>query len=405
MKWYRLFCHATLALWFGLVAPATANEVVLELTPVGSLKLDIVRSLNPAIEPDLAGDIASATMFDESGPTWTFPLSQLSDYRTRLSLRIEGEPPHRYPSTPLNLSLPYRSQKPLRIVLPFVADFDNERLKAVYRNEAISTTPDDFLGDFLHATMRIDFLTANELPEIDGITRNLVHSLVIYGNSMARLIGETEWFGIPADFETKREMMQRAVTKANFDDRFASQISVSRLEDAKQRAERATHQLYGRYFRAIADLQGDIQCNEIFPIALPFYEHLRDMQQDRYAQIREHARFTRSQVLNETVRCFDLLLSRRDGARVALQVVIERKFGGLDAKGMHALLYRYLSDERRQIIREIPGCPGCKWFLYSQRDRIRDCSSSSTRCLRRHRLARRFPPVHRERSSTCRQLT
>lgn len=352
MNLYRRICPAALSLGLALATPAYANEVVFEITPLGSLDPDIIESLQPIVEPtDLVGDLSSGASFDASRRQWLVPLGQLSEYSTRVSLQLEGGPSHFYPERPLNLSLPYRSQR-LKIVIPALDSFDSERLRAVYRNEELSATAGDVLNDFVHVTMQIDYLTDGQLPDTIDITPTLARSLVIYGNSMARLIDGTEWFGVPADFFFKRALMQNALYKAETNDRFADEISVERLLKARDRADAATHAVYRRYYVAIADLQSDIQCNEIFPISLPFYKHLRDVSSESYVGIREEAGFTRSMVLNETVRCFNRLLSIRDGARFALESVVDSKFDGLGAIDMHALLTRYLAYERSQIIRE-----------------------------------------------------
>lgn len=337
--------------------PAGAREVEIELVPVGNLRGAQVDQMSPFIDPvDILTDLPEGASLDIDGPPWRIRLDDLTRYRTQLKLSVGAED-RAFPATPLNVSLPYRQQKPLRIVVPFLDKFDNRHIRSVFEDETLSSTADDHLTDFIQATMKIDFLTEGRIPRTDDMTPNLARTLLVYANSMTWLVENTDWFGVPSDFETKREMMKRAIIRARNDPRYTRRAAIARLQGAKERAERARFSVYRRYFAAIADLRGEIQCNEIFPISLPFYEHLRELPRADYDRVRSNARFTRSQVLNETVRCFDLLLGRRDGARMAAKVVQERKFGGRDASEMRSLLARYLDDERRNVIREAGGVP------------------------------------------------
>ncbi|WP_299653021.1 hypothetical protein [uncultured Jannaschia sp.] len=350
-----------------IVGPSFINaaEVTFEITPLSNLNSEIVSSLKPALVPmGLIGDLDPEGFFDRVNGKWIVPIQPLDHYLTELSIRIEGAGPHAYPPSPIALALPYRDQKPLELIIHFLDMPVSERVSRAYGDAALSQTPGDLLSDFLFATKQLTQLTNDEIPSIEEVTPVLTRTLVVYGEALGRLVDETDWFGIPSNSEIILEMMRVALDKTRVDARFADRINVGRLVAAKGRAESAEYLVYRRVYSAIESLNDDLGCNEIFPIALPFYHDLAGMSPDDYRKVREQARITKSHVLAETTRCFRMLLTKNSSGLVgALPQVVEGKFGGLSAREMRNSLDVSLRNERRALLREtglsgelIPSC-------------------------------------------------
>lgn len=310
--------------WAGMASGLGAAEVEIRLAPLGG---EEIASLSPAVIPrELLDDRSPAAAFDEVSRQWVISVRPLESYLTELSLHLEKPDSSRFPRPPLHLALPYRDGV-FEVVMPLSAEPDGMRAWSAYRGDVPAEDSRDYLIDFLQASVLIDFLIQDAAADTVEPTPALARALVVYAESVERLLSETGWFGVPVDVHDHAEMIKRVLAAAATDDDLAGQINTGRVANALDLVKGAEHRLYARIWRALEEVPS-LHCNESFPVLRSFYSHLQQLSRERYVRIRDANSFTRTQVLLQGTSCFRRLLTIDPGSRYAVPQVIAGAFGG-----------------------------------------------------------------------------
>ncbi|WP_308915526.1 hypothetical protein [Jannaschia sp. LMIT008] len=336
------------ALWTAVAATvAPAQGVRLAVVPLGIPTDGDGVSLHSVTEhADLMDE--NVHVFDSLRPDrWSIPVRP-TQFRNDARLRIAHDGAPDTPLATIGITLPYMATGEEKAIVQVVERHDGAKVRAAYRNEALAKGPIDWMSNMVHAARQVDSVTGGGTLTVDEISPVVARGMVVYANSVSRLVEKTNWFDFPSDLEQRRDLLSLARTRATRDEGF--QVSAARLERAERELDAAAGILYGRYWQAIKDTNANTRCFGTFPVTLAFHDHLRGLDAELYDTIVDTVGFTRTQVLSETVRCFRMLLSRDGAAQFALDAVMEEPFGGNDPLAVLAALRNRLDDTRFAIL-------------------------------------------------------